>query len=354
MRRAGILLLLPFLLVGSLIMVTLFSVSGASPAAAACISVNGAAFNQEAVPNGWGPLVEKAAKDSGVPASVLAAQLEQESGWNPNARSVVGASGLAQFMPGTWPSYGNGGDPLNPADAIPAQGRFMGALMKQLDPIAKKAGQDPVRLALAGYNAGPGAVEKYAGIPPFGETTEYVSKIMLSAQEKYGQACPAGDSGGVQVGTLSGKWTHPLPGAQITSGYGPRPAPPGTAGGVLASFHYGTDFSTPGQPGTVVAVTDMKITIANNLDGQFGTRVDGTTTDGKLTIGYYHMAPGSLRVKVGDTVAAGTPLGTEGETGNVFGRHLHLEFFTGTPSNPTIPVNPTVDPVPILKAKGVL
>lgn len=167
-------------------------------------------------------------------------------------------------------------------------------------------------------------------------------------------ACPAASN--EVIGELSGKWVNPLPGSSITSGYGPRGAPGGTAGGVLANFHYGLDLSstTAAVGGIVVAATDMKITIAREGDGQFGTRVNATTLDGKLTIGHYHLAAGSLRVKVGDTVAAGTPLANEGATGNVTGTHLHLEFFTGTPNEPTIPTNPTIDPEPILRSKGAL
>lgn len=80
----------------------------------------------------------------------------------------------------------------------------------------------------------------------------------------------------------------------------------------------------------------------------------GQTTDGKLTIAMFHMEAGSVQVKEGDTVAAGTPLGTEGATGNVTGRHLHMEFFAGTPSNPSASAHPTIDPTPILKEKGIL
>lgn len=167
-------------------------------------------------------------------------------------------------------------------------------------------------------------------------------------------ACPAASN--AIIGELSGKWVNPLPGSTITSGYGPRTAPGGTAGGVLANFHYGLDLSTTTAfvGGPVLAATDMKITIAREGDGQFGTRVNGTTLDGKLTIGYYHLASGTLKVKVGDTVAAGTVLANEGATGNVAGTHLHLEFFTGTPSEPSVPTNPTVDPEPILRSKGAL
>jgi murein DD-endopeptidase MepM/ murein hydrolase activator NlpD len=166
--------------------------------------------------------------------------------------------------------------------------------------------------------------------------------------------CPA--DGNQVVGELDGKWVPPLPGSVMTSGYGAREAPAGTstAGGVLASFHYGIDFSTPGHAGTIVAVTDMKIVKVRNLDGTFGTGVTGQTVDGKLTIGMYHMEAGSVKVKEGDTVAAGTPLGTEGATGNVSGRHLHMECFAGALPNPMVPVNPTIDPTSIHKEKGIL
>lgn len=164
--------------------------------------------------------------------------------------------------------------------------------------------------------------------------------------------CPA--EGNQVVGNLAGKWVHPMAGAVMTSGYGSRPAPAGTAGGVLANFHYGTDFASLGGPGTIVAVTDMKIVKVRNVDGLFGTGVTGQTTDGKLTIAMYHMVAGSVRVKEGDTVAAGTPLGTEGATGNVTGRHLHMEFFPGALPNPMVPINPTIDPTPVLKEKGIL
>ncbi|MFJ6272117.1 M23 family metallopeptidase [Pseudarthrobacter oxydans] len=164
--------------------------------------------------------------------------------------------------------------------------------------------------------------------------------------------CPG--EGNQVVGDIAGKWVKPLQKAVMTSGYGPRPAPPSTAGGVLANFHYGIDFSTPGQAGSIVAITDLKIVKIRNLEGQFGTGVTGQTLDGKLTIGMYHMEAGSLKVKEGDTVAAGTPLGTEGATGNVFGRHLHMEFYAGALPDPMIPINATIDPTPILKEKGIL
>jgi murein DD-endopeptidase MepM/ murein hydrolase activator NlpD len=361
MRKAGLLLIpaLPILIVFCLLLIAVLSVGGGTaPAQAACTSANGTTFNQQDVPNGWGEAVAKAATVAGVPASVLAAQLEAESGWNPKAKSPVGAAGLAQFMPGTWETYGEGGDVLNPVHAIAAQGRYMGALVRQLGPVAKSSGQDIIRLALAGYNAGPGAVQKARGIPPFVETRDYVDKIMDTAQSRYGDSCPA--SGDVEIGALTGKWSKPLPGSTFTSGYGPRPTPAGTLN-IGGNFHYGIDFATPGAAGTVVAVMDMKIVIAHELQSSSGTWVAGVSLDGKLTATYSHMESGSLRVKEGDTVSAGTPLGTEGATGNVTGRHLHFEMYKGAPKDPRLgAVDPKlgevkpIDPTPILKGKGVL
>lgn len=127
------------------------------------------------IPNGWAPLIEDAAEVAGVPAPVLAAQIEVESDWRPNARSSAGARGLAQFMPGTWEAYGAGGDPTDPEHAIAAQGRYMGYLLDRAK--SSDIAGDPLELALAGYNAGFGSVQRYDGIPPFPETQNYVRSI---------------------------------------------------------------------------------------------------------------------------------------------------------------------------------
>ena len=118
---------------------------------------------------------------SEITPALIAAQLKQESGFNPDATSPVGAQGIAQFMPGTWASSGKDGDgdgiadPWNPQDAIWSQGNFMCDLVRQLeeDPSLRPL-QD---LALAAYNAGLGAVQDYNGIPPYEETQNYVATI---------------------------------------------------------------------------------------------------------------------------------------------------------------------------------
>lgn len=123
---------------------------------------------------------------------LVAAQLQQESGWDPRAESSRGAQGLAQFMPETWQRWGrdlNGdgtADPFDAAEAIDAQARLMCYLVDQ----AKSSGLtgDPVVLALAAYNAGWGPVTEHGGVPPFPETEQYVERILdLAARIELGE-----------------------------------------------------------------------------------------------------------------------------------------------------------------------
>lgn len=145
----------------------------------------------------------------------------------------------------------------------------------------------------------------------------------------------------------SGDWVHPLPTGIITSPFGPRS---------LDGFHYGVDLSTPGYGGIDYAVTDMVIDFAGERgNGSAGTHVKGHSVDNAYTFCYYHMVYGSLKVRTGDTVTAGTPIGTEGATGNVFGRHTHFEVYEGVLDDPwPPPYGPMpIDPVALLRSKGV-
>ncbi len=103
-----------------------------------------------------------------VSAALLAAQLMAESGFDPFAVSPAGAQGIAQFMPSTAASYGLT-DPFDPVAAIDAQAHLMSDLIRQLG---------SPELALAGYNAGPGAVAGCHCIPPYPETQAYVTRIL--------------------------------------------------------------------------------------------------------------------------------------------------------------------------------
>lgn len=134
---------------------------GADPAAAA-------ATVPSFVPSRFRAPLVAAASRWNVSAALLAAQLLAESNFDPLAVSPAGAQGIAQFMPGTAAAYGLA-DPFDPVAAIEAQAHLMADLIRQLG---------SPELALAGYNAGPGAVEGCDCIPPYPETQAYVTRIL--------------------------------------------------------------------------------------------------------------------------------------------------------------------------------
>ena len=147
-----------------------------------------------------------------VTPSIIAAQIDQESNWNPNAGSSAGARGIAQFMPSTWASAGKDGDGdgkadiWNPHDAIWSQGNYMCNLASQVE-TAKKSGKltgDTLELTLAAYNAGLGSVLRYGMVPPFEETINYVRRIKELAATKY---TATGTAEGGTVGSLEPKLT---------------------------------------------------------------------------------------------------------------------------------------------------
>ena len=121
------------------------------------------------VPSRFRPAILSAAMKWGVSAALLSAQLLAESNFDPSAVSSAGAQGIAQFMPGTAAAYGLR-DPFDPEQAIDAQARLMKDLLNQF-------GGKPA-LALAAYNAGPGAVSPCNCIPDYPETQAYVARIL--------------------------------------------------------------------------------------------------------------------------------------------------------------------------------
>jgi soluble lytic murein transglycosylase-like protein len=123
--------------------------------------------------------IDAAAAKYDIDPALLRGLIRQESNFNPNAGSPAGARGLTQLMPGTAAALGV--DPSIPAQAIEGGAKY---LRQQLDKFGKP------ELALAAYNAGPGAVQRYGGIPPYAETQNYVRKVMAYAAE-YRQAAPA-------------------------------------------------------------------------------------------------------------------------------------------------------------------
>jgi hypothetical protein len=122
----------------------------------------------EFVPARFAPAINRAAQRWSVSATLLAAQIHAESGFNPFAVSPAGAQGIAQFMPGTARGMGLA-DPFDPVEAIDAQARLMRDLLRQFSAVP---------LALAAYNAGPAPVAACGCVPANGETPGYVARIL--------------------------------------------------------------------------------------------------------------------------------------------------------------------------------
>ena len=115
------------------------------------------------------PIVEKVAKEQGVDATLVRAVIQVESGWDSRARSRSGAMGLMQLMPQTAKQYGVTARRLyDPRANIEAGIKHLKSLLDHL----------PLHLALAAYNAGEGAVQRFRGVPPYPETQKYVSTIL--------------------------------------------------------------------------------------------------------------------------------------------------------------------------------
>jgi hypothetical protein len=115
-----------------------------------------------------------AAKKYNLPVDLLKAVARAESNFNPQAQSRAGAQGIMQLMPATAKSLGVT-DPFDPEQSIMGGAKYLSQM------LGKFSGN--TQLALAAYNAGPGNVLKYGGIPPFKETQKYVKKVMAYSAE---------------------------------------------------------------------------------------------------------------------------------------------------------------------------
>ncbi len=122
-------------------------------------------------------MLQGASQRYGVPFPMLESVARRESGFNPQAVSPRGAQGLMQIMPGTQPVVGVT-DPFDPGQSVEGGARYLRMMLDRF-------GGDP-RRALAAYNAGPGAVERHNGVPPFAETRDYVTRI-LGDMSLYGE-----------------------------------------------------------------------------------------------------------------------------------------------------------------------
>ncbi len=120
----------------------------------------------------YGAEITAAAQKYGIDPALLAGLVKQESGFNPNAGSAAGARGLTQLMPGTAAGLGVT-NVLDPAQSLDGGAKYLRA---QLDAFS-----GDVARALAAYNAGPGAVKRYGGVPPYAETQNYVRAVQANA-----------------------------------------------------------------------------------------------------------------------------------------------------------------------------
>jgi soluble lytic murein transglycosylase-like protein len=138
-------------------------------------------------------LIDAAAARNGVDPALLRGLIRQESNFDPTATSPAGARGLAQLMPGTAAGLGVT-DPFDPAQSIDAGARY---LRSQLD----RFGGDPAK-ALAAYNAGPGAVQRYGGVPPYAETQQYVQRVLGYAAQYRGPGTGAATASPLPYSTV--------------------------------------------------------------------------------------------------------------------------------------------------------
>lgn len=300
----------------------------------------------------------------------IAAQIEVESGWNPNAYADSGevpAHGIAQFTMPTWHTWGGDydvqvadtgggqrltiiggdgpGDPYLPANAIIAQAHLMCDLHQwatQQLAAARLAGAPALDLAWAAYFCGRGCILSHGGLPTSGLAAAYPGKIR-TALSRYAAVAHVSVTG----------WRHPLPpGSYVrTSGYGTR-----TLGG-RTYFHRGVDWAAP--EGTPIHAAAAGIVIAAHCTsprcdqpGSLHTPGSGLVViidhgHGIVTL-YAHAS--ALAVTAGQPVSAGEVIAWVGSTGNSTGNHLHFQVHTGHP-----PVDGTTaqDPEAFLRSVGI-
>ncbi|GHA72989.1 peptidase [Streptomyces tendae] len=255
--------------------------------------------------------------------SVLAAQIDQLSGWSDDSDALSGQKGIAAFTDSEWRTWGKDDDgnghasPRDPADAIMALGRRDCSLAKKVTELRTegRVNGDLVELTLAAYATGPDAVTEAGRVPAEAET--YLDEVQ-ALLPRY-KALDREDSGGAG-GPAGALLTAPVTPLTVTSPYGSREHP--LTG--VTKLHTGVDFAAP-QGAQVVAARRGRVVFAA-LTSAYGNRIvidHGTIQGKRVETTYSHLS--ALDVAVGRTVEAGTPIGRVGSTGLSTGPHLHFE-----------------------------
>lgn len=283
-------------------------IAGTSVMAAGLIGASGS------IPAGYVDAINRAG--SACPPltpAILAGQIQLESSWNPVSVSGAGAKGLAQFLDGTWATYGRDGngdgiaDPFQPLDAIAGAGAYDCA---NLAAVAGIPG-DPIDNMLAAYNAGSGAVAKYRGIPPFPETQAYVPRIKEIASGMAvasGVVRAVGDSQQAVNGLAL-----PLPVSQLSIAKLSAPH----------HDHAASDLAAPmGTP--IYAIEAGIVSTAGGRDQGWGNHAVTVQAADGWTALYGHNS--ALSVTVGEHVAAGQQIASVGSEGFSTGPHLHVNY----------------------------
>jgi cell wall-associated NlpC family hydrolase len=269
---------------GVLSLLLLTAALGDSTPAATGVTGAGVAVKAGVVPAPYTALVTAAGSVcAAFPAAVIAAQLQTESGFDPDAQSPAGADGIAQFEPGTWAVWGRDYDgngtssPFDPGDAIPAQAAYDCSLASAMT-TALAGGQvsgSVTDLALAGYNAGAGAVLAAGGIPAYAETQHYVQQIdSLAAQ----YALPGGGTSGAPPPGPPGLPTAPagsFAAAEVAAAEGELGLPYVWGGGTPAGPSNG-GFDCSGLVLYAVSVASggtITLPHDSNLQGRMGVQI---------------------------------------------------------------------------------
>lgn len=194
--------------------------------------------------NAFDHIIRQAAQTHGVSEGLIKAVMHTESGFNVNARSPVGAQGLMQLMPATARRF-NVSNAYDPQQNINAGAKYLAWLMKRFN--------GNTSLALAGYNAGEGNVQKYGGIPPFRETQDYVRRVSSRYSNLY--------AGGINISAGSNNT-------------------PANAQVIAQSAHYDADSSPSTQLSVSRSTPSRQIILA--ADGSF-TDVPGSYATANAT-----------------------------------------------------------------------